>query len=121
MSGLSAEPRGTEKRRTESRTFGDGGISEPESETFGNGGFSEPETKFRGRRLEGLSGIYPRGELEGSDSWLVVVAVFLGTCNKSFPVDFANRYDGVLWYAPHTDGVFAVHAADARLLFLCFL
>jgi len=25
MSGLSAEPRGTEKRRTESRTFGDGG------------------------------------------------------------------------------------------------
>ena len=85
------------------------------------GFMGDRKRNFRGRWLEGLSGIYPRGELEGSDSWLVVVAVFLGTCHKSFSVDFANCYDGVLWYAPHTDGVFAVHAADARLLFLCFL
>ena len=45
---LSAEPRGTEKRKTESRTFGGRWRGEPESKTFRERWLWNPKTKLSG-------------------------------------------------------------------------
>ena len=81
------------------------------------------KAKAEGKTLGdgGLLGINPLGELECAYSLFEVVAVSLDSCHLSFVVDFAYRYDGVVDGTSHTDSVLAVHAADARLLFLCFL